>query len=105
MANTFTLKPATTTTDTALQFTATRIACHHFLVQAGPNNTTAVWIGDSGVTVGGPGLQIAAPIGGATLPAVSIPSVEGAPNQFDLRQWYYRSSASGQVINIIYVEG
>lgn len=105
MANTFSLKPAATGVNTAAQFITTRLACHHFVVQASPNNTDAVWIGDHNVAVNGPGFQIATPVAGVILPGVSVPSVEGAPNQFDLSQWYYRSASSGQVINIIYIEG
>ncbi len=106
MATQFTLGPLTVSgANTATQISATRISCHHFVIQVSSDNTDVVWIGDSRITPAGGGLLLQVPVAGATLPYVGVPSVEGAPNNFNLQDWYFCSPTAGQKINLIYVQG
>lgn len=96
-----TLASVTCGNGSALQLTTHMTACFEVIIQAHPDNTDAVWIGDSNVSASGKrGMKLLAPAASTPLPFIT----DSSPNPLglSLSEYYTDSASASQKVNVMY---
>jgi len=103
MATTLLLAPVTAGTgDTGLTLSSSRIPCNSVTIQAHPDNTVRVWVGDSSVgATAERGIILEAPTA-TTSPSITFTS-GNATNGLNLADFFVVSGSASQKVNVLYL--